>query len=73
MPGGTGPDLAETLLKSRPELPVLYMSGYTDRTIDNARLGPRAAFLQKPVNLVLLATRVRSLIHAPREGRKSDS
>ena len=33
MPGMNGPALAETLVAARPDLKVLYMSGYTDDVI----------------------------------------
>jgi PAS domain S-box-containing protein len=50
MPGGlNGRELAERLLRLRPELKVLYMSGYTDETIvPHEIIEPGLFFLQKP-------------------------
>ena len=47
MPGSTGIELARRLRESRPELPVLFMSGYSEDVTDIA--GPMARrFLAKP-------------------------
>jgi len=37
MPGGSGPTLFETLRKTKPDLRVLYMSGYTDDAMFSTR------------------------------------
>jgi len=63
MPGIGGRELAERLLAERPELKVLYMSGYTDGTI--ARRGmvqEGVALLEKPFTRRNLAQRVRELL-----------
>jgi PAS domain S-box-containing protein len=50
MPGGmSGVEMGERLSRSRPSLPVLYMSGYTDDTRFHGADGvPRLPFLGKP-------------------------
>jgi signal transduction histidine kinase/ActR/RegA family two-component response regulator len=49
MPGMSGPELAAHLLKRRPKLKVIYVSGYTDHPlITGADLVERAVMLQKP-------------------------
>ena len=49
MPGMGGPELAERLARRRPDIPVLFTSGYTDGEIARrGLLGPEAAFVQKP-------------------------
>ena len=49
MPDMNGRELARRLLRLRPGTPVIYMSGYTERTIQqNGELEPGLAFLQKP-------------------------
>jgi PAS domain S-box-containing protein len=63
MPGCDGGELAAELLARRPQLRVLFMSGYTDDAM--ARHGvPRSAvtFLQKPLTPNLLATQVRQAL-----------
>jgi FixJ family two-component response regulator len=58
-----GNDLARDLLVSRPELPVLFMSGYTRNTIVHAgRLDEGVNFLEKPFTPVVLATTVRAVL-----------
>src|SRR5208282_778357 len=48
LPGGGGPDLAKAALETRPDLRVIYMSGYTDRVVGSELIGANATFLQKP-------------------------
>lgn len=63
MPELGGQELVSFLRRDRPELPVIYMSGYTDRPMDSS--GPDAvctAFLQKPFTSAGLPASVRSLL-----------
>jgi two-component system cell cycle sensor histidine kinase/response regulator CckA len=49
MPGINGRELAESLALSRPEMLVIYMSGYTDRIMSrDGVLDTSVAYLQKP-------------------------
>jgi two-component system cell cycle sensor histidine kinase/response regulator CckA len=48
MPEMRGPVLADRLLARRPDLRVLFMSGYSDVPVDLERRGTQAAFLEKP-------------------------
>ena len=63
MPRMGGPELVDRLGELRPDLKVLYISGYTDEA-DVARgvSGDNAAFLQKPFTQEVLATKVRTLL-----------
>jgi two-component system, cell cycle sensor histidine kinase and response regulator CckA len=63
MPGGGGPDLAKAVLETRPDLRVIYMSGYTDRVLSAELVGENAAFLQKPFSLENLASKIRSMLN----------
>jgi PAS domain S-box-containing protein len=63
LPGMNGRVVAERLLTLRPELKVLYMSGYTDDMV--VRTGVVAggtAFLQKPFTAESLLQRVRAVL-----------
>jgi DNA-binding NtrC family response regulator len=49
MPKMSGPELAERLKRMRPELPVLYMSGYpASMVMQGAPLDPSVRLLPKP-------------------------
>ncbi len=65
MPGMRGPELAERLIRLRPELRVLYMSGYTDDTIAHHWfLDAGTEFLQKPFTSNTLLRKVREVLDA---------
>jgi CheY-like chemotaxis protein len=65
MPRLGGRQLAETLSLSRPEMRVLYMSGYTDDAIVHLGVSDgRAAFLQKPFTPDGLARKIREVLAA---------
>jgi len=59
----TGNALAEQLTQGRPDLRVLYMSGYTARALVSQRELPRGtSFLQKPFTVGALLRRVREVL-----------
>jgi len=63
MPKTNGRELAEQLLKRRPNMRVLYMSGYTDNAIASSGvLQKEMAFLQKPFTPVALTGKVREVL-----------
>ena len=65
MPGMSGNDMSKRLLKKRPGLPVLYMSGYTDDAIvQHGVLEPGINFIQKPFSPNALALKVRQVLDA---------
>ena len=72
MPGLGGPELAAKLSELRPDLRVLYMSGYTARLTGNAEepLGPGASFLQKPFTFELLRQKLDTLGEQPSRNRE---
>ncbi len=66
MPGMTGRDLANELAPRRPEMRVLYMSGYTENAIGrNGTLDAGITLLQKPFTLPTLKKKVREVLDAP--------
>ena len=63
MPGVHGSELAERLLVSRPDVRVLYVSGFTENTvIRNGVVVPGVAFLPKPYRGQDLIRRVRAVL-----------
>jgi two-component system cell cycle sensor histidine kinase/response regulator CckA len=66
MPGMNGRELAEEAMAIKPELKVIYMSGYTDDVLSNAGSpGPGMSFLRKPLKLDVLSTMIREMLDAP--------
>jgi two-component system, cell cycle sensor histidine kinase and response regulator CckA len=63
MPQMSGRELAERLASLRPDMRVLFMSGYTADELDNHG-GPElpGPLLQKPFNPMVLAHKVRELL-----------
>jgi two-component system cell cycle sensor histidine kinase/response regulator CckA len=64
MPGLTGPDLAQRLVRRRPAMKVLYMSGIGHQMAVAAKLvdSRQTAFLQKPFTREILTLTVRDLL-----------
>jgi PAS domain S-box-containing protein len=63
MPGMNGRELAVQICKQRPEIRVLYMSGYTENAIGHdGTLDAGINLLQKPFGLPVLRDRVREIL-----------
>ncbi|MCB0833460.1 MAG: response regulator, partial [Bacteroidetes bacterium] len=63
MPGMSGKELYEILHARKPDLKVIYMSGYSDNVISaHDLLDSDAHFLQKPFTLDILAASVRNAL-----------
>lgn len=63
MPGISGRELAERVVKIRPEMKVLYMSGYTDQAVvQHGMLESGSVLLQKPFTMGALAAKLREIL-----------
>jgi CheY-like chemotaxis protein len=63
MPGMSGRELAQRVTSARPEIKVLFLSGYTeDAIIHQGVLEPGTTFLQKPFTLQALSRKVREVL-----------
>ena len=63
MPGMSGLELSQNLKKSRPGMPVLFMSGYSEEVLSRVGfMGPGEAFFQKPVTPARLYAKIREIL-----------
>jgi PAS domain S-box-containing protein len=63
LPGLNGRQLADAARKLRPDLKVLFMTGYAENaTIANGFLDPGMQMITKPFAIEALATRIRDII-----------
>ena len=66
LPGMNGRELAETARLHRPDLPILFITGYAENAaIRSGFLGANMSMVTKPFSLDELATRVSRLIGSP--------
>ncbi|RMH11347.1 MAG: response regulator [Gemmatimonadetes bacterium] len=68
LPSVCGITLAEQIARHRPNVKILYMSGYTTEEVmqDHGEHPPGMDFLQKPFDVRTLATRLRELLDSNR-------
>ncbi len=67
MPGESGPQLADSLRRSCPDLPVLFVSGFAgDELLRQGTLPAGTTLLQKPYTAQELGAQVRAVLEASR-------
>ncbi len=71
MPGLSGSALARELRQRRPDLPMIFVSGYTADQLQRSDLsGPRNVLVNKPFSSTTLAAHIRRMLDQPApEGR----
>jgi CheY-like chemotaxis protein len=63
MPDMNGRELADQILKLRPGMPVLYMTGFTrNAVVHNGMLDPGVNFMAKPFTVDQLAAKVKEAL-----------
>jgi signal transduction histidine kinase/CheY-like chemotaxis protein len=62
LPGLNGRQLAEAARAARADLPILFVTGYAGRSLENLQLAPNMEVLRKPFTLEELTARVRALL-----------
>jgi CheY-like chemotaxis protein len=72
MPGMSGKEVADRVQQLRPEIKVLFMSGYTtDTVVQQGVLAEGRAFLQKPFSPFTLVTKIREVLDRQTEEVRS--
>jgi two-component system cell cycle sensor histidine kinase/response regulator CckA len=69
MPGASGLALARMLLVTRPDLPVIIMSGYSEEMLDTSGLPPSITILRKPFTPTELRARIRETLERRGAGK----
>lgn len=68
MPDMSGPELVLRLRERNPEMPVIFVSGYTSDLLDPTELErPDTVFLRKPATPATVARRARRLLNQRRQ------
>lgn len=63
MPGMTGVEVAQEILKVRPSLPVLLITGYSKKiSAENAESFGLSGFFSKPINESLFLDKISNLV-----------
>ena len=64
MPYMNGRELAETIKKEKPDIKVIFMSGYTENIIaHHGMLEPGINYISKPITPAALSQKIRSVLH----------
>ncbi len=61
MPEMDGPTMAQEILKTHPDMPIIFVSGYTEDRFKE-EIGDNAHFLPKPFTLQQLAAKVKEVL-----------
>jgi len=62
MPNMSGRQVADALMSTRPDIKVLYLSGYTENTVIHHGIGSGVEFLPKPFSREALSKKMNDII-----------
>jgi len=62
IPGMNGRELAHELRIQRPDMKVLYVSGFADRAFEENNLSAQDGFMEKPYEFDELARKIREIL-----------
>lgn len=62
MPGMSGFELAKKIKETDPEIKLLFMSGYTNLSKNNELMDQNLNFIQKPISIYSLGTKLREIL-----------
>jgi CheY-like chemotaxis protein len=69
LPGKNGRELADEVARRRPEVKVVFMTGYSRNAIvHQGRLEPGTELISKPLIEATVARKIRQVLDAPRRG-----
>ena len=60
-----GPALAEKLARLRPEMKVIFISGYADSLAPDGVLKPGTVLVNKPFTIKILSAKLREVLESP--------
>ena len=60
-----GPALAEKLARIRPEMKVIFISGYADSLAPDGVLKPGTVLVNKPFTIKILSAKLREVLESP--------
>ncbi len=63
MPRMSGPELVERVRQQRDDIPVVFVTGYQDRSVEAELSLPRSTLIMKPATTEQIARAVEALIH----------
>jgi PAS domain S-box-containing protein len=62
MPGLRGPEVAALVRERRPEIAIIYMSGYADDVLTDVTTLTEGGFVEKPYSAEILSAKVRAAL-----------
>jgi DNA-binding NtrC family response regulator len=61
----SGPALAEALTRARPEMKVVFISGYAAALAPDGALKPGTVLVDKPFSIKILSAKLREVLESP--------